>query len=667
MNKGSFSIKKTSSDEDLPQAYERFISQGETLLLKGDFLGLKFCDLAEKLQPDSADLLYRIGLALSEFGQTKLDRSLIILSCKKFRQVLKKDPKHFYAAQALGSNLFFLGTEFEEFHFFKEALNIYNSLLENKDLLSDEFLAEILTDTSAILLEIGRKEQDNKEFNDALNLMQKASELKAPHSSDFWILYGHLSFEYGDLINSQSLFLRSVEFYKKALSLTPKNSDGWFHLGLSLKHLYLLSLDDDHFVKANECFSSAVSINPLDYDFWIEWAHLLIESGKRLKDVKRLIAAIEKCQRAHQIEKSEIIHQTLWAEALTEKALIEDSIEDLKIAEHKIDKLLEQEDPTAEVYIVAGLILNALGTYFDDIDYQFQAIEKFQEGLKIDRKNHRLWFLLAETFSLAGFSTDDSKMCEKSFYFFNKALFFKQTAEYYFSFAQACMQLAEISHSKSNLHMALYYFEQAFQRQSNVIYIKPEWLFEYANALDLLGEKTEEPSYYLKAIEILNHVLIVDPQFKEIHHRLAIIYSHLAEIDNERDLYLKSLFHFQIATKNDPENDALHVDMALTLTNYADTLDDEMKEHQLIKESEFKLSQAAKLGNIHAYYHLGGLYALLGQHERALCFLLKAQELGALPSLQEILQDSWLDNLKGIEAFEHLLTQIENPTKSKNT
>jgi len=57
MDKGTFFIKKSSSDDGLPQAYERFLSQGESLLLKGDFLGLKFCDLAEKLQPESADLL----------------------------------------------------------------------------------------------------------------------------------------------------------------------------------------------------------------------------------------------------------------------------------------------------------------------------------------------------------------------------------------------------------------------------------------------------------------------------------------------------------------------------------------------------------------------------------------------------------------------------------
>ncbi len=668
MDQSTFSIKNSSSsDEYMPKAYERFLSQGESLLLKGDFLGLKFCDLAEKLQPDSADLLYRIGLALSEFGQTKFDRDLILLSCKKFRQALKKCPDHLHAAQALGSNLFFLGKEFDEFHFFKEAKKVYQTLLSHQDLMTIDFLAEVLTDTSAILLEIGRKEQDTSEYLTACNFMEKASGLKAPHPSDFWILYGHITFEYGDLINSLQLYMKSVEFYKKALALTPKNSEAWFHLGISLKHLYFINLDDDHFIKSSECFSSAVSIQPLDYDFWIEWAHLLLESGKKLKDIKRLASAIEKCQRAHQLQKNETFHQTIWAEALTFKALIEDSIEDLHLAESKIDKILEKEEAPSDAYTVSGLILNAFGTYFDDIDFNFQAIEKFQEGLKVDRKNHRLWFLLAETFSLTAYLTEDKKMMEKSFFFFQKALFYKQSAEYYFAFAQSCIKAEELNHQKSSLHLALYYFEQAFQRQPNVIYIKPEWLYEYATALDLLGDKTEEASYYLKAIEILNHVLIVDPQFKDVHHRLAVIYSHLAELEMEKDHYLKSMFHFQIASKNDSENDSLLVDMALMLTNYADSLDDESKKEYLLKESEFKLYQAAKLGNIHSYYHLGGLYAILEQPEKAMRFLNKAKELGALPEIAELLQDSWLENLKGTEPFENFLNQLENPSKSKNS
>lgn len=666
MDKGAFSIKKSHSDDNMPQAYEKFLSQGESLLLKGDFLGLKFCDLAEKLQPDSADLLYRIGLALSEFGQAKLDRALILLSCKKFRQVIKKTPTHLQAAQALGSNLFFLAKELDEYHFFKEARAVYETLLSQQDLMNQEFQSEVLTDISAILLEIGRKEQDHQEFQQALKYMQQASELRAPHPSDFWILFGHLAFEYGDLVNNQQFYFKSIELYKKALALTPKNSEAWFHLGLSLKHLYLLSLDEDHFAKSNECFSSAVSINALDYDFWIEWAHLLLESGQKSKDSKRLTASIEKCQRANQIDKDEIIHQTLWAEALTARGLIEDSIEDLNTAEHKIDRLLERDEVSSEIYVASGLILNAFASYFDDIDFNFQAIEKFQEGLKIDRKNHQLWYLMAETFCLTSYLTDDRKMMEKSFFFFQKALFFKQSAEYYFAFAKAYIKLTELTQQKASLHLALYYFEQAFQKQPNVIYSKPDWLFEYSQALDLLGDKTEEASYYLKAIEILNHVLIVDPQFKDVHHRLAIIYSHLAELDQEKDAYLKSLFHFQIATKNDPENDTLLLDMALTLTNYAETLDDEIKRFQLLKESEFKLVQSAKLGNIHSYYHLGGLYAMMNENAKAIQFILKAKELGSLPDVDELLQDAWLENLKGTEEFEHLLTQLNKPSKTKN-
>lgn len=664
MNNSPFPLEKSPQFLQEPLPYERFLTQGETLLLKGDFLGLKFCDLAERLHPESSDLLYRIGLALSEFGQSKSDKPLMLLACKKFRQALKKQPLHHHAAQALASTLFNLGKTFDRFDFFKQASEAIEALLLHEATLSLEFLAECLVDSAACLLEIGRKEQASDEFIRALSRMERAAQMNVPHHADFWLLYGHLMFEYGELINSPSHYIQAIDYYRRSIHLYPKNGETWFHLGLSLKYLYMTTLDEDHFIKSGECFASAISLQPLDYDTWVEWAHLLLESGRRLKDKKRLITAIDKCQQAHRLKKDELIDRLLYAEALVHRGVLSDSADDFSAAEKILDELLEKEDALADTYAVSGLLLQAMAAYYDELDYSFQAIEKFQEGLKLDRKNHRLWQLLGEAFQTTGFATDDSAMVEKSFYFFHKALFYKQSPDYYFGLACACTKLAELNKQKSPLHMALYYFEHAFQRQQNIIYVRPDWLYEYANALDMMGDKTEESTYYLKAIEILNHVLIVDPQFKDIHHRLAVIYSHLAELESEKEHYLKSLFHFQIATKNEQENDMILIDMALTLTNYAESMDDEIRRSQLFKESEFKLIQAAKQGNMNAYYHLGGLYALMELHDKALFFLHKAKNFDALPDLNEMLQDAWLENLKGLDGFEKLIQQLEQRASS---
>ena len=679
MDTGAFSMKKSYSDPHVEPFFgqelivqpqftsEHFLSQGETLLLNGDFLGVKFCNLAEKLQPQSTDLLYRIGLALSECGQSKLDRSMLLLACKKFRQALKKEPNHILSAEALGSNLLFLGRKFDEFHFYLEARKTYELLLKEEELLSSEILCEILTDYSSCLLEIGRHYQETEDFQIAYDRMQKASELKAPHSVDFWLLFGHIALEYGELINHYGLLLKSVDCYKRSIQLTPQNAEGWFYLAVALKYVYLMTQDEDHFTKSNECFASSITLNPLHYDSWLEWAHLLLESGRRLKDEKRLVSAIEKCKRAQSLDPDEVFHQTIWIEALVEKGLLLDSIDDLNDAETKALNLLDEDLIDPEIYAATGLLLSAFGDYFDDLDYIFQAIEKYQEGLAFDRKNDRLWVLLAESFCRAGILSDDAKMVEKSFFFFQKALYFKQASSTYFEYAKALVSLAELTQEKTHLHLSLYYFEQAFQKQHHVIYIHPEWLYQYAAALDILGDQSEDEAYYAKAIDILNHVLIIDPQFPEIHHKLAVIYSHLAELQGEKENFIKAFFHFQVAAKNDNENDVLLLDWALTLTNFSEITEDALKTEQLLLEAEYKLFQAAKLGNIHAYYHLAGIFALKGDEAKAMQFMDKAKELEALPSFDELLEDSWLENIKNSDAFRLFLDQLDNSYKTRRS
>ena len=45
--------------------------------------------------------------------------------------------------------------------------------------------------------------------------------------------------------------------------------------------------------------------------------------------------------------------------------------------------------------------------------------------------------------------------------------------------------------------------------------------------------------------------------------------------------------------------------------------------------------------------------------EKALFFLYKAQDFDALPTIDEILQDSWIDNLKSTPAFQALIEKLE--------
>ena len=74
------------------------------------------------------------------------------------------------------------------------------------------------------------------------------------------------------------------------------------------------------------------------------------------------------------------------------------------------------------------------------------------------------------------------------------------------------------------------------------------------------------------------------------------------------------------------------------------------------------MTQAAKLGNIHAHYHLACLYSLLNEQDKAFYFIKKADDFDALPPIQDLLEDDWLENLRKTPNFQNFMTYLESKT-----
>jgi hypothetical protein len=185
-------------------------------------------------------------------------------------------------------------------------------------------------------------------------------------------------------------------------------------------------------------------------------------------------------------------------------------------------------------------------------------------------------------------------------------------------------------------------------------------MYSYAVSLDLLAGFIESDSHYIKAIDILNHILMLKPEFPQIHYRLALSLSHYAELVNEKDLFLRAIHHYRIAKGQEGDNDQIILDWALTLVNLGDLLENDVESDQYLREAEYKMIQAAKLGNTHAYYALACLYSILGDLGNSLRFLEKAKEFDALPTIDDLLEDDWLENLKETESFKEFIAELQH-------
>ncbi len=646
-------------DERLQHA-ELFLHKGEMSLLSGDLTrGLELFELASKLDPNNARGFFRQGLALFEYGSEEGKEKNLRLASKKFKIAAALNPHSFDTWQVWGNVLAFLGNTHREHHYYLEAGEKYHKALAFISHQPPDILADFYWDYGMVWNRIALHSKEALDLQIALNAFQNASSLQDHLPSEFWQDFGRTCLQLAGQINDVRLYVKAINCFKHALLGVNSSFEGWAAMGEALQALYGHTHDEDHFLQANECFAAAAQLRPEESPLWLHWAGFLCDSGRRNRDIKRLRSCIEKCHRAYVCHPEQPMALAIWAEALALIGEFSDRLDLIYDAQNKISEAVELADNDPHIWYSYGMCLHSFARYFNDLDYYYQAIEKFQYGLSIDRTCHRLWHGLASIYTLLGQLETDRDCFEKACRFYHKAIALQASSYYIFDYALALSKLGEMTHSQKWLEQSIGQFERALSIQKNAIYLHPDWLYHYACTLDMLGDFHEDDYYYVRAIEILSHVLMIDPDFPSVHHRLALAFSHLGELVSEVENFYRACHHFRLAAKHEEENDQVIVDWGVSLINLAEHVQEASEADQLYREAEYKITQAAKLGNLQAYYHLGGLYSLLGQYEKAMRFIEKAHEYNALPPLEEILQDDWLEPLRATADFREFLSELE--------
>ena len=119
-----------------------------------------------------------------------------------------------------------------------------------------------------------------------------------------------------------------------------------------------------------------------------------------------------------------------------------------------------------------------------------------------------------------------------------------------------------------------------------------------------LNGKVRVVSFHHKALEALITVLMFSPNYRLIHHRLGIVYSHLGEATHEIDYFYRALQHFRLANRQAEDEEIIYINWAITWMNLAEQATDAYMEENALREAEQKLTCAAKLGSQQALYQL---------------------------------------------------------------
>ncbi len=661
VSESSYSQRPWTCHESLDDQASFYLAQGELALLKGDLQGLELFERAAELAPCNAELFYRQGLALFEHGSIEGKEKALLLATKKFKISTQLASDYFEVWQAWGNALHLLGKTYKEHHYFLEAEEKLQKALQLIEDKTSDIYVELYWDYGKISTEIALHSGEAIDLQKALEAFQKAAGYPDQLPQEFWIDFGLASLEMASLVNDTRHIVKAIHCFKSAVALTLSSFEGWLLLARSMSLLYAHTHDEDHFTQAHEYFSAAAHLRPYSVELWHEWALFLLESGRRTKDLKRLRACLEKCQRGYVFNAKHAELLATWAEALATLGQLTDRIDLLYEAQNKITEAMDlSEEENPQVWHSYGQCLFSWGIYFNDLDYYYQAIEKFQEGLSLDRTRYQDWYGIAKVYAKVGDADDDIDACEKSVRFYAKAFDLKPISASYFEYGYVLSRLGEMKEDPQLLKQALSYFEYTLQTQKNALYMHPEWLYHYAINLDLLGDCHEDENAYQKSLEIFSQVLMIDPDFPRIHYRIGLAYSHLGEALGEMDHFYRALNHYRLALKQEEDNDFVILDWAITLINIAQHSYDKDLADQCHREAENKLMQAVRLGNEQAFYHLGCLFSLLGQFEKSLHFIQKSHDAKSLPCLEELLDDDWLEGLRMTASFQEFLSHLQH-------
>jgi len=428
-------------------------------------------------------------------------------------------------------------------------------------------------------------------------------------------------------------------------------------LSETLLELYLRVREDDTFNLALEKVSRFLQKAPEDQKLLHIRAELYREYGLRNKEIKFLQLAFDEFEKIVTLYPKDQKAKALSIATAAFAALFAEDIQKIMEAAYK-SQLLSEHTPV-ELY-AKGICSLCYAIYASDLDELQRAIHFFQRSTSVDRTFDLGWHYLGISFFLFYEATEEDRFVILAIKFFQKALQQKMRAETYVQIAIATSRLFDIDEAVEHLEQAKVYFEIAFHIEKGSTFPPSDWVFEYASLLDQMGEVKEDEGLLTQAIEQFNRVLILDPATDDIHHRLALTLAHLADLTQDQNHFIRTICHFRLAHKSNPDHDFILLDWALTLINYAECIDDPDRKIAVMKEAEEKLMRSAKQGNSQAYYQIACFYSLNNHKDLAFEWMKKARQINALPPMQELLEDAWLENLRKTDEFHHFITFLND-------
>lgn len=641
------------------------VAQGAMQLSNGDKKAFDSFSLASLVAPHNPQIYYRQAMAFSVYSQSI---NCLVAACKALQTATQIDPNFYEAWYLWGILLIQRGSFLQEPIFLEESSQKFSEALLHTQDIPKEKKADLFGQWGLCFHVLGKLSGEACDYYRAIEKYRIAAELGLNHAG-FWYDYAEVTSGLAGLVGRQDLISEAVRLYQIGIELEPNDFKSWFRLGFCYHRLFESTLDEMYFISAHEAYTHASELDSSEMHVWLNWGILHADAAKEKKDVELFQMSFEKFARADACEPNCPDVLSRWGESQALCGTLTDRVDLMRQAEAKIIRSLELEPENADTWYVYGACLSELGRYFSDAQYYLQAIEKIQYGLSLNSQNPILWHTLSLAHFAIGELNNDVEMIRKALEYFTKVIECTQgrvPAEFWNDWGVAHMKLAELINDQSCVESAIEKFERALGMTGNgskqyiPSSVDPSWVYNYACALDFLGSFTEDIGKHDKAIQLLTHLINEVPMTPHLRYNLAMALSNYAELTDDIEAYQRALDNFQFFLSHENEDGAAWNDWGLTLINFAELIHESThpeKSRLLYEQAENKFLHAIALGVTEAFYNLACLYSLLENYPAAMHYIEKAEMAGALPPIDDILHDAWLDGLRQTPHFRHFLAR----------
>ncbi|MEI8124811.1 MAG: hypothetical protein WCG42_03560 [Parachlamydiaceae bacterium] len=642
-----------------------FVKQGELQMRQGDKRVLESFELASRIASHSPFVFFQQALVYASQGQ---NIRCLTAAASCLEKATEMDPHFVNAWHSWGNILVRMGVFYENGDYFTQADEKFKEGERVGKLTDTAQLDTFYWHWGVVSYHQGKLSGEAVDFFSALEKFRMAEE-QGQDIGEFHNDYGNILIELACLIGREELFLEAADHYEKASISSPTNYEVWLNLACTQQRLYNFTESSEYFYKADECFERSIDLNKADGTIWLRWAELHADFGKNEHDAEWVQSSFSKFKQSAEIEGNNPYIILKWGEAEMVTAAYSENLELLRVAEVKIRDALNALPEDPEAWYIHGTCLSEFGRYFTDAEYYEKAIDNFQKGLSLNAVHYRLLHGIVLAYLAIGELKDDMVAIERAVSYCNQAADkgVRISPQFLSDWGVALMKLGEMTNDRAHIEKAAEKFEQAISSRLDTVEgddVELEWLYNYGCSLDFLGDFHDEAIYYERAIQVLLHVLKLDPEYHHARYNLALSLSHLGELNSDVSLFNNSVEIFQQVVQHDPEDEVAWNDYGLAFLHLAVLTNDPTTHSDMSQKffslAEMKLQQSLALGNQHAFYNLACLHALNNNPEAALHYLERAEQSEALPNLDDVIHDEWLDSLRDQPAYRLFISRILN-------